>query len=103
MKLYEIYSDLSPKRRTGVFGIRPHSNYDYRLGPPPQTDIERKLGKMEREIRRDQTERDIDVPIHMRNEYFDIWLGHPYFLTNEPTKRRDGCPINPRCRSLCFS
>lgn len=71
MKLYEIYSQLNPMRRTSVLGIPSHSNYDYRLGPLPQSDIERKLDKMEDEIRRDHTERDIDVPLYMRNEYFD--------------------------------
>jgi len=71
MKLYEIYSDLKPRRSTGVLGIPSHSNYDYRLGPLPQTDIERKLDKMEQEIKRDHTERDISVPLNMRNEYFN--------------------------------
>ena len=71
MRLYEIYSDLNPRKRTGVLGIPFHPNYEYRLGPMPQSDIERKLEKMEREIKRDQTERDIDVPLHMRNEYYD--------------------------------
>ena len=71
MKLYEIYSNLNPRKRTGVLGIPSHANYDYRLGPMPQTDIERKLSKIEDEIRRDHTERDIHVPLHMRNEYFD--------------------------------
>ncbi|MEX0739826.1 MAG: hypothetical protein WD071_10845 [Pseudohongiella sp.] len=47
------------------------SNWDYRTGPLPQTDVERKLGKMEKEIHRDQTERDIQVPFHMMNEYYD--------------------------------
>lgn len=71
MQLYEIYSDLNPTRRAGLLGIPSHSNYDYRLGPMPQSDIERKLDKMEKEIRRDHTERDIHIPLHMRNEYFD--------------------------------
>ncbi|PCI52525.1 MAG: hypothetical protein COB36_14915 [Alphaproteobacteria bacterium] len=71
MRLYEIYSNLNQTKRTSVLGIPSHANYDYRLGPMPQTDIERKLDKMEREIKRDHTERDIDVPLHMRNEYFD--------------------------------
>ena len=73
MKLYEIYSDLNPTKRTSVIGIPLSSNYDYRyrLGPLPQSDIERKLQKMEREIKRDHTERDIDIPLHMRNEYYD--------------------------------
>ena len=71
MRLYEIYSDLNQRKRTSVLGIPLSSNYDYRLGPLPQSDIERKLGKMEREIKRDHTKRDIDIPLHMRNEYFD--------------------------------
>lgn len=71
MKLYEIYSNLTPMRRTSVFDIPARSNWDYRLGPLPETEIERKLGKMEDEIEYDQTHRDINAPLHMRNEYFD--------------------------------
>ena len=71
MKLHEIYSNLNPRKRTSVLGIPLSSNYDYRLGPMSQTDIERKLGKMEREIKRDHTEHDVDLPLYMRNEYYD--------------------------------
>ena len=75
MKLHEIYSDLIPTKRTSVFNIPARSNYDYRLGPLPESDIEKQIGKMEDEIEYEQTHRDIQVPLHMRNEYYDDEYG----------------------------
>ena len=71
MRLSEFFTNQEPTKRTSVFGIPDRSGHDYRVSRLPETDIERKLGKMEREIERDHTERDIHVPLHMRNEYFD--------------------------------
>ena len=71
MLLHEIYSNLNPTKRTSVLDIPLQSNLDYQTDPLPQSDLERKLGKMEKEIHRDQTERDIQIPSHMRNEYCD--------------------------------
>jgi hypothetical protein len=71
MKLYEIYSNINPTKSTNVLGIPSNSSHDYRMGPMPETDTEKRLGKMEDEIKYDQTHRDIQVPLHMRNEYFD--------------------------------
>jgi hypothetical protein len=85
MKLYEIYSNMSPTKRTNVLGIPLNTGYDYRMGPQPETDIEKKLSKMEREIERDYTERDIHVPLHMRNEYFDD--GYEELLDDETESR----------------
>ncbi|MDD9959482.1 MAG: hypothetical protein OXU66_11130 [Gammaproteobacteria bacterium] len=71
MRLYEIYSIPDPTRIIHALGISCQPNHDFRVGPLPQTDIEKKLGNMEKEIERDHTKRDIYVPNHMRNEYFD--------------------------------
>ena len=60
MKLWEIYTDVLPTN---------HAR-DFRK-PSPNTDIEKKIGDMERDIERDEIESDIEVPIHMRNEYYD--------------------------------
>lgn len=68
MRIYEITT--CPKYLSAINIPCSPEHFD-QTKPLPQSDVERKLKKIKDEIRRDEIESYIEIPHHMRNEYFD--------------------------------
>jgi hypothetical protein len=68
MRLYEIYTCPASLRSMNI-SCSSHSG-DI-LNRPSKTKSVRKLEKMSKEIKRDETNSHLQVPIQYRNEYFD--------------------------------